>query len=232
VDAQLALARELDAYRSELADVPRLPRPGRVEFAWENWSFDGADAIVYYGLVRSLKPSRVVEIGAGWSSLLLARALERNDTPCAVTLIEPGQQRVEPSALPSDWEVRESLLQHADPALFEQLGDGDVCFFDGSHCVHTGSDVNWFLFEVLPRLKPGVLIHIHDILFPDDYVDRWILEEGLSWNEQYAVQAFLMHNDAYDVLIANHLLFTERRAEIDALHGGDGGSLWLRKRGP
>jgi hypothetical protein len=98
--------------------------------------------------------------------------------------------------------------------------------------VRTASDVNWFVFEVMPRLSPGVHIHVHDILFPDDYVDRWIFEEGLSWNEQYLIQAFLMHNEAYEVAIANHLLFTERRAEVEELHGEDGHSLWLRKLGP
>jgi predicted O-methyltransferase YrrM len=231
LDAQLGLARELDAYRPELADVPRLPRPGRTEFAWENWTFGGSDALVYYGLIRSLEPRRVVEVGSGWSSLLLARALERNERDCRVTLVEPGQARVDLPAAGPGWEVRESLLQHVDLAVFEELEAGDVCFFDGSHCVRTGGDVNWFVFEVLPRLAPGVHIHIHDILWPEDYVDRWIFEEGLSWNEQYLVQAFLMHNDAYEVLIANHMLFTERRAEIDRLHGEDGTSLWLRKVG-
>jgi hypothetical protein len=98
--------------------------------------------------------------------------------------------------------------------------------------VRTASDVNWFVFEVMPRLAPGVHVHVHDILFPEDYVDRWIFEEGLSWNEQYLIQAFLMHNDAYEVAIANHLLYCERRAEIDELHGEDGHSLWLRKLVP
>ena len=88
------------------------------------------------------------------------------------------------------------IIQHADLGIFERLGPGDVCFYDGSHCVRTGGDVNWFLFEVLPRLAPGVYVQIHDIFLPDDYHDGWVFDEGLSWNEQYLVQAFLMHNDA------------------------------------
>ena len=230
LDGQLATAARMDGYRHELADVPRAPRPGRVEFVWENNAFGGADAIVYYGLVRDLQPRRVVEIGSGWSSLLLARALSRNETPCSVTLIEPEPNPELFSVLPGDWDVRRSILQHADLALFEGLRAGDLCLFDGTHCVRTGSDVNWFFFEVLPRLAAGVVVVIHDMLFPEDYFDRWVFDEGLSWNEQYLLQAFLMHNDAYEVRIANHALWMKRRAAIDRLYGADGTAVVLAKR--
>jgi hypothetical protein len=229
LDAQLAVAAEMDGYRDELADVPREPRPGRVEFVWENNAFGGADAVVYYGMARSLRPRRVVEVGAGWSSLLLARALAVNDEPCAVTLIEPEPNPELFAVLPEGWDVRRSIVQHADLALFESLQAGDLCLFDGSHCVRTASDVTWFFFEVLPRLAPGVVVQIHDVLFPDDYLDRWVFDEGLSWNEQYLLQAFLMHNDAYRVRIANHMLWTERRGEIDRVYGADGSSVVLEK---
>jgi hypothetical protein len=229
LDGQLALVERLDAYRRELGDVPRLPREGRVEFVWENNAFGGADAVVYYGLVRSLGPRRVVEVGAGWSSLLLGRALARNETPCDVMLIEPHPDARLFGALPADWTVHERTLQRTDLRVFERLGAGDILMFDGSHCVRTASDVNWLLFEVMPRLARGVWVHVHDILFPEDYMDRWVFDEGLSWNEQYVVQALLMHTDAYRVRVANHMLWTERRAAIGALHGGDGTSLWLEK---
>lgn len=229
LDAQLALAAELDGYRRELADVPREPRPGRVEFVWENNAFGGADAVVYYGLVRQRRPRRVVEVGSGWSSMLLARALVANEAPCAVTLVEPEPNPELFAVLPAGWDVRRSILQQADLALFERLERGDLCVYDGTHCVRTGSDVNWFFFEVLPRLAPGVVVLIHDVLFPEDYYDRWIFDEGLSWNEQYLLQAFLMHNRGYRMLIANHALWTERRAEVDALHGADGTAVVLEK---
>jgi hypothetical protein len=232
LDRQLAVARTVERYRPELADVPLEPAAGgveSVEYAWNNGAFGGADAVVYYGLVRELRPRRVVEVGSGWSSLLLARALRRNDTPCDVTLVEPFPDERTFAGLPAGWDVHRSILQHADLALFERLGPGDICFYDGSHCARTGGDVNWFLFEVLPRLAPGVLVQIHDIFLPDDYHDAWVFDEGLSWNEQYVVQAFLMHNDAYRVHIANHMLHRERPDALAELYGMDGGSLWLEK---
>src|SRR3954449_10647822 len=181
LDAQLEVARAVERHRSELADVPFERTPGRVEYVWNNGAFGGADAIVYYGLVRELRPRRVVEVGSGWSSLLLARALGRNGTPCDVTLIEPYPNHELLSALPDGWEVQERPLQRAELAVFERLGPGDLCLFDGSHCAATASDVNWFVFEVMPRLARGVLVHIHDILLPEGFIERWILDEGLSW---------------------------------------------------
>ncbi|HEX2105754.1 MAG TPA: class I SAM-dependent methyltransferase [Solirubrobacteraceae bacterium] len=229
LDAQLAVARTVERYRPELADVPVEAVPGRAEYAWNNGAFGGADAVVYYGLVRELRPRRVVEVGSGWSSLLLARALQRNDAPCDVTLVEPFPDQRTFAGLPAGWDVHRAILQHADLSLFERLGPGDICFYDGSHCARTGGDVNWFLFEVLPRLAPGVFVQVHDIFLPDDYHDAWVFDEGLSWNEQYVVQAFLMHNDAYRVHIANHMLYRERREALGELYGMDGGSLWLEK---
>jgi hypothetical protein len=229
LDAQVEVARAVHRYLPELDDVPEVPDDGPARFVWQNNAFSGADAVVYYGLVRERQPRRVVEIGSGWSNLLLARALERNDTPCQVTLVEPFPNESLFASLPHDWELHRAIVQHADLHLFERLEAGDICFYDGSHCVRTGGDVNWFLFEVLPRLSPGVLVHLHDIFFPDDYHDDWIFNEGLSWNEQYILQAFLMHNDAYRVVIANHMLWRERPADMAALYDVDGGSIWLEK---
>jgi predicted O-methyltransferase YrrM len=229
LDAQLELARIVNGYAAELAEVPSEPERPPTRYAWDNGAFGGADAFVYYGLVRHLRPRHVVEVGSGWSSLLLARALERNATPTGVTLIEPYPDDALFASLPADWKVERSIVQRAGPEAFERLEPGDVCFYDGSHCVRTGGDVTWFFFEVLPRLAAGVWVHIHDIFFPDDYHDSWIFDEGLSWNEQYVLQAFLMHNDAYRVRLCNHMLYRLCPDEIAGLYACDGGSIWLEK---
>jgi Methyltransferase domain len=233
LDAQLDFVRALAPFCAELADIA--DRPAAVDMGSEitlvNGSFSGADACAYYGLVRKLQPRRVVEVGAGWSSVFLAHALARNERPAEVTLIEPEPNRRLLDRLPRNWEVRQALLQLADMEPFTRLEAGDVCFYDGSHCVHTASDVNWFFFEVLPRLAPGVMVHVHDIFLPDDYHDQWLLGDGLSWNEQYFLQAFLMHNDAYRVRLANHMLFRLREDDVRPLYPGwpDGGSVWIEK---
>jgi predicted O-methyltransferase YrrM len=233
LNGQVEFARGLATYWSELAAIA--DRPAAVDMGSDitlvNGSFSGADACAYYGLARKLQPKRIVEVGAGWSSIFLAHALERNERPTAVTLVEPEPDRHLMRRLPREWAVRQSLLQLADTDVFAELEAGDICFYDGSHCVRTASDVNWFFFEVLPRLAPGVMVHVHDIFLPDDYHDQWLFGDGLSWNEQYLLQAFLMHNSAYRVRLANHMLFRLREADVRPLHPGwhDGGSVWLEK---
>ena len=233
LDGQVAFARELASTYHELEDIaPRASRNAMAnQITFDNGSFSGADACAYYGIVRKLQPRRVVEIGGGWSTIFLAHALSRNDRAATVTVIEPEPDRRLLARIPREWDVRRSLLQFADLSLFEQLGPGDVCFYDGSHVARTGSDVNWFFFEVLPRLAPGVMIHVHDIYWPDDYHDQWIYGDGLSWNEQYVLQAFLMHNEAYRVRLANHMLCRLREDDVRDLYPAwaDGGSVWIEK---
>jgi hypothetical protein len=239
VDAQLDEVRRIAPYLAELENVPMDPPPGPPSYHWDNAFWRGADALVHYGLLRHAKPNRVIEIGAGWSSLLMADALKRNQAegsePSEVTQIEPYPRRELLSALPDHWTLHDVILQRADPGIFESLGAGDICFYDGSHVARTGSDVVWFFFEILPQLKPGVLVHIHDIFWPADYPDEWIFERGQTWNEQYVLQAFLMYNDAFEVMICNNMLFQLRRDAIEKLYGvspetqHSGVSVWLRR---
>ena len=163
LDGQVELIRRLGGYSSELADVPLGPehRPG--EFVWGNGAFGAADAYAYYGLIRELKPQNVVEVGAGASTLVLRRALDANGGVPRVTLIEPGPRWQVLGELPEGWHHHETIVQFADLKIFDQLGEGDVLFYDGSHCAEAGSDVNWMFFEVLPRLAPGVWVHFHDL---------------------------------------------------------------------
>ena len=233
IEEQLELLTELASFADELSDVPVTGdgTPGR--FAWDIGAFIDADAYAYYGLVRKLKPKRVVEVGAGASSLLLSRAMRANGGATKVTLVEPYPRWQILGDLPTGWTLDERVLQRADPEIFEALEADDILFYDGSHCVHTASDVNWMLFNVMPRLAKGVWIHFHDIFWPYDYPSQWILNEGLSWNEQYVLQAFLMHNTAYRVRLAIFMLTKEHGETMSQLlHGRrGGGSVWIQKTG-
>jgi hypothetical protein len=213
LERQEELICRIRHYAEELGDVAVEPAANPGQFVWGGGPFSGFDACAYYGLVRDLRPKRVVEVGIGWSSLLLRRALDVNGESTEVTLIDPNPRRGHDlmGGLRRGWRVHESLVQHADLSIFDKLEAGDMLFYDGSHCTFTGSDLNWILFEVMPRLAEGVWIHFHDIFWPEDYPVRWVLDEGLTWNEQYLLQAFLMHNHAWQVRLALSLLWSERR---------------------
>jgi hypothetical protein len=231
LEGQLDLLRHLSRYADELADVRDGPehRPG--EFVWDNGAFGAADAYAYYGLVRDLNPQRVIEIGAGASTLLLARAVQANDGDTHVTVVEPHPRWAVMGQLPPNWDFRHTILQKAGLEMFDELTAGDVVFYDGSHCVETGGDVNWLLFRVFPRLAPGVWIHFHDIFWPRDYPAKWVLHEGLTWTEQYILEAFLMHNAKYRVRLAMAMLALMRRDDMREMFPARplGWSVWIQK---
>lgn len=230
---QLEVAKKVGDFVEELQDVPEDSRSSKIEYCWNNPFWNNSDALVQYGIYRDVKPNKIVEIGCGFSSLLMQRAITKNNNDCHVTQIEPYPNPALFELFPKSWDHHQCPLQRAPFEVFESLEAGDVCFYDGSHCAKAGSDVNWFFFEVLPRLASGVIIHIHDIFMPDNYPEPWIFERGQTWNEQYLLQAFLMHNKSYEILMANRYLWKEHSKELDIFYKGIqpsyGCSFWMQK---
>ena len=118
--------------------------------------------------------------------------------------------------------------------FFSQLDSGDILFIDSSHTVKIGGDVNYLFLEVLPRLKPGVIVHVHDIFFPFEYRRHWVLDEFRFWTEQYLLQAFLTFNSEFEVLMANYYLSRYHKEHLRAafpdLPRWIGGSFWMRRK--
>jgi Methyltransferase domain len=118
--------------------------------------------------------------------------------------------------------------------FFSKLESGDILFIDSSHTVKIGGDVNYLFLEVLPRLKPGVIVHVHDIWFPFDYDRQWVLGEFRFWAEQYLLQAFLAFNSEFEVLICNSYLGFYFPEELKSCfpHSpwSGGGSFWMRRK--
>jgi len=187
-------------------------------------------------LLRHLRPKRVIEVGSGFSSLLMAIGrdghLERFRLTLGdgstTTLSYGGSIRHAPERIAR-------RVQDVDAELWSELAAGDVLFIDSSHVAKTGSDVNHLCFEVLPRLRPGVLVHVHDIFLPQDYLKEWAIAQNRSWNEQYVVQALLMYSFAFRVKFGcayAYLRLPELVQRALALPNGEvygGGSLWIER---
>ena len=128
----------------------------------------------------------------------------------------------------------EKKVQDIDLEFFSQLESGDILFIDSSHTVKIGGDVNYLFLEVLPRLKPGVIVHVHDIFLPFEYRRDWVLDEFRFWTEQYLLQAFLTFNSEFEVLMANSYLNHYHQQELKAAFPGlpswAGGSFWMRRK--
>jgi hypothetical protein len=117
--------------------------------------------------------------------------------------------------------------------LFEQLQPGDFLFIDSTHILRTGSDVCFELFEILPRLASGVIVHFHDVFWPFEYPAEWIVDENRSWNELYALRAFLTDNGKWKILFFNNYFAKLERSLVEKTFPtflrNPGGALWLQR---
>ena len=153
---------------------------------WNNQWFSGFDAAALVNFIAWKKPTRYFEIGSGHSTRFVRYTIKALNLGTKITSIDPTpRQDIDRIC---DRVIRRPL-ESCDLAIFDQLAAGDVLFFDGSHRAFPNSDVVVFFFEVMPRLKPGVIVHIHDIFVPDDYPATW---GHRLYNEQYLLAAMLL----------------------------------------
>lgn len=167
------------------------------------------DAMILWGMIKHYQPSKIIEIGSGYSSALMLDINEYGVSwPLHFTFIEPFPERLFSLLKENDKKdtrIITNPIQEVDPDIFLNLSENDILFIDSSHVCKTGSDVNHILFSILPRLKKGVLVHFHDIFFPFEYRKDWVLE-GRAWNEAYVCRAFMMYNSAFQISLFNSFL--------------------------
>lgn len=164
--------------------------------------FPALDAWVLEAMLRYLRPSRLIEVGCGFSSIVTARVnRELLGGRIDITCIDPYPSEDLTRGIEGVRELRPERIQDTPLELFKELTRDDVLFVDTSHTVKTGGDVPWIFEEVVPRLNPGVVVHIHDIFLPNDYPPEWVLD-GWAWNEAYLVRAFLAFNRAFEVVFS------------------------------
>jgi hypothetical protein len=237
LDRQLAFVRDELGPAMRAFDPPASPDGNRFQYT-PNLSYTMADAKALYAMVRSARPSRIVELGSGHSTLVTAQAVRENAAdghPASLEVFDPFPSVVS-DELPGLTRLERIGAQQVPLSTFESLRSGDVLFVDTTHTVKVGSDVNFVVLEVLPRLAEGVIVHLHDIFLPYEYPKQWLEDYGLYWTEQYLVQAFLAHNSAFEVLASMHALQRDRRdamAELltPAVADWPGGAFWMRRTG-
>jgi hypothetical protein len=224
IDAQRGLLERLQAFAPEYARLIELG-----EFETNNGFFGRTDAGVLYAMIRQHRPARLIEVGSGYSTIVVRAALARNaldGLPADHICVEPFE---------NDWleslgvEVDRRRVEHVPMSRFRDLGPGDMLIIDSSHVIRPQGDVLYLLLEVLPSLAPGVLVHVHDVFTPADYPREWIDDERRLWNEQYLLEALLQCSSRYRVHLAVHWLGKRVPQELERVVGGtpNGGSFWL-----
>jgi predicted O-methyltransferase YrrM len=236
-------ARQLDYFKKlsrhfESVGFP-VSRTDAFRYYFENDFFSYGDALILSAFIQEVLPRRIIEIGSGFSSAVMLDTLDRMGVTASeirCTFVEPYAGRLKSLLRPDDYDrttIIEKPIQLVDLRIFSGLEANDILFLDTTHILKTGSDVNHELFHVLPSLKAGVMIHFHDVFDGFEYPDDWILHDNRSWNELYALRAFLMHNAKYEILLMNDTVakrFPDEAYAISrAFMKNPGGGLYLRK---
>lgn len=242
---ELHAERAIKLVESELApfvaelDVPSDgPRPPG-DFFLRNQNYESVDAELLYAMVRARKPKRVLELGSGYTTLLIGAACRRNveeGTATEHVAYDPYPREQIIGAAPPPPTRFESISATEVPLdTFSELEPDDVLFVDTTHTVKLGSDVNHIVLEVLPALAPGVIVHFHDIFLPWEYPRVWFEEMEYYWAEQYLLQAFLAFNEAFDVILPAQALAREHPDRLKAVvpsfgPGVSPAAFWLARR--
>jgi Methyltransferase domain len=218
-------------------------RPYLAEFAppagysFDNGSYGPVDADVLYAIVRATNPRRIVELGSGYTTLVIAEANRRSGDESALAdyrAYDPYPGVAKPG-LPGLTELTRTRAEDLPAEVFTALGENDLLVVDTTHTVKTGGDVNHIVLDVLPLLRPGVVVHFHDVFLPWEYPRTWAEDYGLYWAEQYLLQAFLSLNPSYEILCALYALsrrYPERLRDLVPCwrEGVVPGAFWLKRR--
>lgn len=206
-----------------------------VEFE-ESETLSLVDSAILHSMIRHYKPRKIVEIGSGASTQVAARACElnrREGNPYELVSIDPYPRKDVLGNVPGKSTLIETEVQSVDLA---EITDCDLLFIDSTHVVKIGGDVNFEILEIVPRLKPGALVHWHDMLLPGEYWKEWVKEKHYIWTEQYMVHAFLKFNSEFEVLWGSRYMHLKDATAIKStfpfFQPGQHhiSSLWVRRR--
>lgn len=230
-------------YSDEFLAFPTVCPLNARTYYLNNSAFKAGDAEVLYAILRELKPRRIVEIGSGYSTLLICQAIRANreempEYHCEFIAIEPYPPAFLQPPPAEVTRIESKPVQEIPRDLFSALGENDILFIDSSHVVRIGSDVVHEYLTILPTLAPGVVVHIHDIFIPAEYPRTWIDEARFFWNEQYLLEAFLNFNREFEVIMPVHAVWRlhqkEFAAQIPSVKSERMApcSFWIRRRQP
>ena len=213
---QHAVLQSFKPYYAELPFEDEQKNKG-YRYYYNNDFFSYSDAIGLYCMMRKMKPANIIEIGSGFSSALLLDTNEQFfNSEINFTFIDPNTERLR-GLLRDDDRVTiiEKKIQETEPYIFSHLRAGDFLLIDTSHVCKSGSDVNHIYLKILPLIASGVHIHIHDIFYPFEYPEKWIVEQKRSWNELYLLQGMLSYTKGFQITYFNSFMELKYKDELE-----------------
>jgi predicted O-methyltransferase YrrM len=242
IDEQLFFLAEFEKFYKDLPWTDEKDK--RYRYYYRNDAYGYSDGICLYCMIRYLAPNHIIEVGSGYSSCAILDTNElffENKIKC--TFIEPFPALLKSlvkTQILSTANILETTLQNIPLDTFKKLQRNDILFIDSTHVSKFKSDVNYIIHEILPILADGVYIHFHDIFYPFEYPNEWLLE-GIAWNEAYILRAFLEYNTKFKIKLFNTFLQTFHKNDLvkkfpllfmpnkSGSMKNAGGSIWLEK---
>ena len=230
---------EVARYAHELENVGIGHAEADFQFYFQNYVLEAVDAEILYGMVRYLKPKRIVSIGVGMATLLASDAARRNALeghPVKFEIYEDVPNHLPASSVAAVTAVHKASIFDVPRAAIADLGKNDMLLAETDHVVKPGSSAEQVLFNVLPSLGRGAYAHFHPIFLPRPYPASWVCEEHVFWNEQYLLATFMMFNSDFETFIATNALHRSDpetfKRSFDRYRPGetDPGSFWVRRR--
>ncbi len=188
-------------FSEELKTFP-VEKTDDFQYYFNNGSFKSGDAEYWYQLIRLKKPKKIFEVGSGNSTLMAIAAIRENqeddpDYKCKHVCIEPFEM---PWLEKTEVSVLRKKVEDVEVSFFSELGENDILFIDSSHIIRPEGDVLFEYLELIPSLNKGVIVHVHDIFSPRNYLSEWLNNEIRFWNEQYLLEAFLSYNNTWEII--------------------------------
>lgn len=230
------LLQQFTVYIEQFLLINKMPcEESPQEPAWINVFIPAFDTITLFGMISAKKPNIYLEIGSGNSTKIAAKAKKLNSPNTKIISIDPHPTtEIDPLCD----EIIRKPLEKCDFPLTDLLSKGDILFFDGSHRVLQNSDCTVLFLEIIPRIKSGVYIHLHDIFWPDDYPEEW---SKRMYSEQYLLGLLMLFGwDKFETILPNYyissqtplLSYFDKLWNAPHLEGiqKHGGSFWFTKK--
>ncbi len=191
-------------FKNTLFKIPVESGSNPSEPFWNNEFFTGLDAVALYSFMILRKPKRYIEVGSGNSTKFARKAIQDNKLHSQIISIDP-EPRTEIDAICN--KALHETLEDTDLGIFNELEANDILLIDSSHYCFTNSDVTVFFLDVLPELKPGVLVHFHDVYLPYDYPPDW---ETRYYSEQYLLATLLLaEGNRHKIVLPNAFICSD-----------------------
>jgi len=231
IDATLRAIGETASEQGQLPDYfdPRINVLGL--------GFGEVEGHAAYSIVRHVKPSLVLEFGAGVSTFYFREALKHNGAGRMIAVEPYPNQHLADYCRDEGIDLVNYAAQDYRLESAGSLEGRVVVSIDTTHVLRADSELPNLMLRIIPALPKGSLIHFHDIYWPYAtlFREHEMSKYAAVWNESLALMLLLQGNRDLEVILPMYHLIREGDQRFGAAvpryleTRQVGSSFWLRR---